>query len=429
MPAFTEQLAAFFPRAEEKQILDVTRDYADVLTPFLLTVLIVHLLVRYPKERRLRLALAVPAVFGALKLTLFYRVFLDWPGARDGREPASHNFPYHLCCVYCALKIIEFATVASWTELYTKRNGTHDFAPPLSVKKSDDKDGDQEIIFGPFLRPLELDILVNIWGITRGRRASQLPNFSKTRFALRRIAYSFFFYLLTDLSDVIQKDARVWPPARANQGGSIWAARDGVFGAAGPWVVSTAMTFQINMQINAHYLLLTGFVILLHPNPDIDFWSEVSVFRIWAATSSRRLWSRHWHRTFKRGLSYCADQPVMRYLTPRIGVAKAALVAVLATFAMSGVMHEYAQMAMSVKGYAEQPVGPVFCFFIWQGVAIILEQVFTQFTGRRVGGPAGWIWTYTQLIISGTYLPADIWFKYGVSTSTAHWWTRGAARD
>lgn len=46
----------------------------------------------------------------------------------------------------------------------------------------------------------------------------------------------------------------------------------------------------------------------------------------------------------------------------------------------------------------------MFDFFIVNGLAIAAEAAFERLVGRRVGGPAGRLWVWTFLLLSGAPL-------------------------
>ena len=182
--------------------------------------------------------------------------------------------------------------------------------------------------------------------------------------------------------------------------------------------MALCMAIMINMGIQVGFAVLSALVIAIHPNPDIDFWSPLPVYRVWGAESVASLWSRHWHLIYRDAFTYCAYKPFSSISRPLVGKRYSRVIGALATFALSGLIHEFGQWCMSRTGHAEQPVGPTFLFFFSQGLAIVLEQLFSQITGYKVGGISGWLWTYSFLLLGGM-VPMDIWFRYGVSLQSA----------
>jgi hypothetical protein len=126
------------------------------------------------------------------------------------------------------------------------------------------------------------------------------------------------------------------------------------------------------------------------------------------STSATDFWSNRWnmtmHGSFKRGIV----KPLMR----RGDVPR--WVAVLGTFVVSGLLHEYICQVIQAKsirfpGIAKDYVaniGNQLCFFVWNGGVVVLERlVFPKgkMTNRSV-------WPLNTMLVLLTVLPVSHWF-------------------
>lgn len=109
----------------------------------------------------------------------------------------------------------------------------------------------------------------------------------------------------------------------------------------------------------------------------------------------------------------------------------------LAVFALSGIMHDYGlnagvSRAPTLFGVLESTMWftsqGLMCVVHWlfsselSSDSIVLERLFTQLTGRRVGGPLGRAWTYAWIIGSGSFL-ARSWLDHGLADGLRDPWT------
>lgn len=67
--------------------------------------------------------------------------------------------------------------------------------------------------------------------------------------------------------------------------------------------------------------------------------------------------------------------------------------AVIGTFLASGLYHELGFYLID-RGFDHR----VTFFFLLQSLAFVLEELYTRYTGRRVGGWAGRVWTYLWIL-------------------------------
>lgn len=104
-------------------------------------------------------------------------------------------------------------------------------------------------------------------------------------------------------------------------------------------------------------------------------------------------WSRWWHSCLRHTLIEAGTRPAYtivafiekNYLNRKSNeMAKA--VGVLSAFFLSGLVHEFGLWFATHLDWSFRTT----TFFLSQGVAILLEGLFTRFTGRRVGGFPAW---------------------------------------
>ncbi|KAL1918006.1 uncharacterized protein VTP21DRAFT_3272 [Calcarisporiella thermophila] len=153
----------------------------------------------------------------------------------------------------------------------------------------------------------------------------------------------------------------------------------------------------------------------------------------WLATSLGEFWGARWHQCFRMGYLGLGWNPVRHWMRthvtqrfPKSRVAKSleTILPVLAVFTLSGLHHEYISLA---RPEVHTPF-LVFYFFLFQGVAIILEHIFKSFIipshWRRspVASIGGWVWTMG--IIFGSlpwfidwYARTELWEAFGMMPS------------
>jgi hypothetical protein len=103
---------------------------------------------------------------------------------------------------------------------------------------------------------------------------------------------------------------------------------------------------------------------------------EISDSPLTRSTSPSDFWGQRWDRIIGSGLRRGVFRPVRQW-----GFSRP--FAVLATFAASGILHEYVLVVLAVRGHRhngedDEPYAPVFgkqfCFFAWNAVVILLEH-------------------------------------------------------
>lgn len=129
---------------------------------------------------------------------------------------------------------------------------------------------------------------------------------------------------------------------------------------------------------------------------------------MWKSTTVTDFWSRRWNRLVHGVLKRGVYKPV-RKLTSNRGLAAAS------AFVMSGVLHEYILFLMSLPQATDadiqyvnyKPVyGNQFCFFAWQGMLMILEYIF--FNWSVTSGLNIYVPTIIKIIVLA--LPISHWF-------------------
>lgn len=120
----------------------------------------------------------------------------------------------------------------------------------------------------------------------------------------------------------------------------------------------------------------------------------------WRATSIADFWGHRWHQTLRR--SFTVLTRPLRKVLGRPG-------AVAGAFFLSGVLHDWCMWGMGKGTNFTQTGG----FFMAMALGVVLEELWERFTGRRVDGLAGWLWTMGWLTAWGNLL-VDAWMRTGL---------------
>ncbi|KAF8124321.1 hypothetical protein EV363DRAFT_1354174 [Boletus edulis] len=142
------------------------------------------------------------------------------------------------------------------------------------------------------------------------------------------------------------------------------------------------------IQWTYHVLAVTSIVLFQHQPSQ---WPPL-FDSPWLSTSLAEFWGRRWHQIMREILVTLAMQPFSYLFGPLGGVFGA--------FLYSGISHD---MELRSFGRNEHSV-VVIGFWVMNGVGVVLERVWTNTTGRRVGGVWGWVWTFGWLALWGVWV-------------------------
>ena len=120
----------------------------------------------------------------------------------------------------------------------------------------------------------------------------------------------------------------------------------------------------------------------------------------WLSTSLSELWGRRWHQMMREPFVTFGVRP-FNYLFGRLG-------GVFGAFLVSGIFQDIEHRSFGRGGNSVAIIG----FWVMNGVGVVLERIWTQATGRRVGGVWGWMWTFVWLALWGVWV-VDEWAKTG----------------
>lgn len=117
----------------------------------------------------------------------------------------------------------------------------------------------------------------------------------------------------------------------------------------------------------------------------------------WLSTSLSELWGRRWHQLMRDMLLNLGYQP-FQCVFGRLG-------GLVGAFFVSGLFHN-AELGRS--GHMVVVIG----FWVMNGVGVVLERVWKNVTGKRVGGMWGWVWAVGWLVLWGVPM-ANVYAKIG----------------
>lgn len=167
-------------------------------------------------------------------------------------------------------------------------------------------------------------------------------------------------------------------------------------------VWSTALTllagFVIYSAIQICYDIATLIGLALGQEP----WQWPPVFyKPWLSTSLTEFWAQRWHQAFRRSFVVIGGRP-LEALFGRVG-------AVAGAFIVSGILHDWGLRGMGSGSCFYSVAG----YFIANGVGVILEGLYRQITGKRVGGSAGWVWCMVFQLITAHFI-VNAWAERGL---------------
>lgn len=127
----------------------------------------------------------------------------------------------------------------------------------------------------------------------------------------------------------------------------------------------------------------------------------------WLATSLTEFWAKRWHQMFRDVFIATGGKP-LSLLIGRAG-------GVIGAFFISGVLHDFGLWGMG-RGAEFSTVGG---YFLLQSLGILLEHTWKHFTGVRVGGILGRVWTHCWVVLWGSLI-IDAWCRKGLGASIFH---------
>ncbi|EPS68808.1 hypothetical protein M569_05960, partial [Genlisea aurea] len=134
--------------------------------------------------------------------------------------------------------------------------------------------------------------------------------------------------------------------------------------------------------------------------------------RPYLATSLQDFWGRRWNLIVTGILRPSVYLPVRRFTAPYAGEKLALAAAILATFAVSGLMHEFIFFYLTSRA---TPTWEVTCFFLLHGFCVVLEDQMKRGGVRRLPVGASRISTLGFVGMTGAWLFFPQLINYGVA--------------
>ncbi|KAI0310851.1 membrane bound O-acyl transferase family-domain-containing protein [Amylostereum chailletii] len=124
----------------------------------------------------------------------------------------------------------------------------------------------------------------------------------------------------------------------------------------------------------------------------------------WRAESLADFWGVRWHQVFKRAFVVCGAKPASKIFGRAGGL--------LGAFFVSGIMHDFGVWG---AGLGTDPAA-ITLFFMMMGVGCMLEVIWQQKTGMKVGGVMGRVWALAWTVFWGSLI-VDAWARRGLVIS------------
>ncbi|KAI3492160.1 hypothetical protein L1887_43449 [Cichorium endivia] len=258
--------------------------------------------------------------------------------------------------------------------------------------------------------PLELDLLFGIrgigWerGIKDGVPAFPVPFFTlrqRWRWVLRTLAPVPLYYLVYDAIFTLIGDERFNVHAGSATGGSIWACRQGFFGAAGPYLMCAAYGITFTCSMYLQHAIVASIAVGLFGDLPLR-WDPPAFRQPWLSTSVHQFWSKRWHQYLRFSFLAAGFWPVQPLVQGMLGRRAAYAVGTFGAFLASAAVHHFGSAAVT-PGHNLRNL-EVAMFFIIQPLAIFGEQLWQHCTGHRVRGFFGWLWTMTWMLATAPLL-------------------------
>ncbi|KAI0637124.1 hypothetical protein C8Q77DRAFT_1215930 [Trametes polyzona] len=240
------------------------------------------------------------------------------------------------------------------------------------------------------------------WDFGNYTPVPQITRSSERRTFVRATVRSIIFnQLLVDIIDTVTKSL----PGITATGGTIFLRN---LPPLQRYALSTAIHIGHGLLIFAgvaltyDYLSLIG-VLVFNQSPAV--WPPIhgNLFR---ARSLHDFWAKAWHQSFRHTFLTMGGF-VGGWLAGNVGM-------VFGCFLASGLFHEFGLM---VAGKKFDP--RVLVFFLLQAVGIALEKAFKSLTGRKVGGPLGFVWTAIFVLGFGQ-ICTESWFSRGIGGAISY---------
>ncbi|MCO5588331.1 hypothetical protein L7F22_042286 [Adiantum nelumboides] len=241
---------------------------------------------------------------------------------------------------------------------------------------------------------------------------------------------------------------------------SIGESKKGRLGSAGPMILTALLgTYVVCVMQTVSSLVYLCALLPTRPSQipiTISRYEPLPFAHPHFSDSLRAMWGIHWHGFFRRFFLIFGYYPIRNLITT-VGLPRKVGTAfgVLATFLISGLMHEMCLEAIlpkfkvwdvdgakigrirtSERGFGAQNFRST-QFFLIQGIGIIFEDIFTNIVEPRIAvifsnhttkldkpqlfkgvlrRILGWIWCMTVMVYFGHML-LDIWLLHGIASA------------
>lgn len=131
----------------------------------------------------------------------------------------------------------------------------------------------------------------------------------------------------------------------------------------------------------------------------------------WSRHNLTDFWAKGWHATFRYDFIYCGALPFLK-MFGGYGPMTTKIAGLAGAMLCSAAMHEIALVAITKIDWTFVTTR----MFIGQGIGIVLETVYRKLTGKKVGGPFGFLWTLAHLVLWGKPC-VEVWVSHGLGKS------------
>ncbi|TIB01211.1 hypothetical protein E3P94_01522 [Wallemia ichthyophaga] len=137
--------------------------------------------------------------------------------------------------------------------------------------------------------------------------------------------------------------------------------------------------------------------------------------------SVRTFWNNKWQCLFRRHFMMCGYKPAFNLINAlSVPGDIPHYCGLMGAFTVSGLIHELCLRSTSRTIFMDGTF-PTFAFFIIQALAIILENEFYKYTGRRVSGIFGRLWFAFIIIFTAIPMARHNLFGLGQMSDFAEW--------